>query len=143
MSFETFKAVLDKFPKVLTQIAIGADSHATSNPDLWKMMEYSRSIGITPNITVADISDETADLLIKYCGATAVSRYTNKDLCYDSVKRLTDRGMKQCNIHMLVSLETEDMVWETLKDRLVDPRLEKLNAIVLLSLKKKRQGQEF
>jgi hypothetical protein len=148
MSFETFKSVIDKFPKVdehwvLTQIAFGADSHATSNPDLWKMMKYSRSIGIIPNITVADISDETADNLAKYCGAVAVSRYANKDLCYDSVKRLTDRGMTQVNIHILVSSETEEMVWETLRDRLADPRLAKLNAIVLLSLKKKGRGRTF
>ena len=153
MSFETFKAVIDKFPKVedkdgnkhwlMTQIAIGADSHAISNPDLWKMMEYSRSLGIVPNITVADVSDETADNLIKYIGACAVSRYANKDLCYDSVKRLTDRGLTQCNIHILVSAETENMVWETLQDRLTDPRLAKLNAIVLLSLKKKGRGKTF
>jgi len=143
MSFKTFKCIIDKFPKTLTQIAFGADSHATSNPDLWKMMEYSRSIGVIPNITVADISEETADKLSQYCGAVAISRYTNKDLCYDSVKRLTDRGMDQINIHMLVSSETEDMVWETLQDRLIDPRLEKLNAIVLLSLKKKGRGHSY
>lgn len=148
MSFESFKAVLDKFPKVdgrwvLTQIAFGADSHAISNPDLWKMMEYSRSVGIIPNITVADISNETADKLREYCGAVAVSRYANKNLCYDSVKKLTARGMTQINIHILVSSETEDMVWETLHDRLTDPRLAKLNAIVLLSLKKKGRGRTF
>lgn len=153
MSFESFKSVIDKFPTVedkdgnkhwlMSQIAIGADSHATSNPDLWKMMEYSRSIGIVPNITVADISDETADKLAHYCGAVACSRYANKDLCYDSIKKLTDRGMTQCNIHMLVCEETEDMVYETLRDSMTDPRLEKLNAIVLLSLKKKGRGEGF
>jgi MoaA/NifB/PqqE/SkfB family radical SAM enzyme len=148
MSFETFKTILDKFPKVeghwiLNQIAFGADAHATSNPDLWKMMEYCRSVGVIPNITVADITDETADKLAQYCGAVSVSRYANKDLCYDSVKRLTDRGMTQVNIHIMVSAETEEMVWETLRDRLTDPRLEKLNAIVLLSLKQKGRGKTF
>lgn len=153
MSFETFKTALDKFPKVkdkdgkdhwlLSQVAFGADSHATSNPDLWKMMEYCREVGITPNITVADISDETADKLAHYCGAVACSRYANKDLCYDSVKKLTDRGMTQCNIHMLVCAENEDMVYEILRDSMTDSRLEKLNAIVLLSLKKKGRGVGF
>jgi hypothetical protein len=148
MPFSTFKKIIDKFPKFdgchfLTQIAFGADSHATSNPDLWAMMEYSRSLGIIPNITVADISDETADQLVRYCGAVAVSRYANKDLCYDSVQKLIDRGMNQINIHMLVAQETEEMVWETMRDRLTDPRLQKLNAIVLLSLKQKGRGENY
>lgn len=142
MSFETFKIILDKMPWIL-QVAFGADSECTSNPDIWKMMAYCREKGIVPNITVANISDETADNLVKYCGAVAVSRYTDKNLCYDSVKRLTDRGMKQINIHILVSDNTRDMVMETLQDRLTDNRLAKLNAIVMLNLKKKGRGEAF
>jgi SAM-dependent methyltransferase len=109
MSFETFKGIIDKMPWTL-QVAFGADSECTSNPDIWKMMAYCRKKDIVPNITVANISDETADELTKYCGAVAVSRYFNKDICYDSVKKLTDRGMKQINIHALVSNETYDLV---------------------------------
>ena len=143
MTFDTFKTIIDKMSKTLTQIAFGADSHAESNPDLWKMMEYSRSIDIVPNITIAEITDEVADKLAKYCGATAVSRYQDKNICYDSVKKLTDRGMTQINIHQLVAAETYDQVMETIKDRMSDPRLSKLNAIVLLSLKQKGRGVNF
>lgn len=143
MSLETFKTILDKFPPSLTQIAFGADAHATNNPDLFKMMEYTREKGIIPNITVADISDETADKLAKLAGAVAISRYANKNICYDSVKRLTDRGMTQCNIHAMISLETYDQVKETLSDTLTDPLLAKLNAVVLLSLKPKGRGTVF
>lgn len=146
MSFDTFKKIFHKLPRTLTQIAFGADSHATSNPDLFKIMDYCRNNDynyVVPNITVADISDETADKLSELCGAVAVSRYANKELCYDSVKKLTDRGMKQINIHILVSDNTYDMVMETLKDRLTDERLQKMNAIVLLSLKKKGRGVNF
>ena len=35
MSFDTFKKIFDKLPKCLSQIAIGADSYATSNPELF------------------------------------------------------------------------------------------------------------
>ena len=152
MSFETFQKILDSmfwlnsnevFETLVCQIAFGADAQATSNPDLWRMMEYTRSRGVVPNITVADISDETADKLIKYCGAVAVSRYANKDICYNSIKKLTDRGLTQCNIHMMVSEETFDMCLETIRDRLSDPRLAKLNAIVFLSLKQKGRGVNF
>jgi len=145
MSLDTFKQLFDKIAKsrLLCQIALGADSNATSNPDLFSMMEYSRLNGVIPNITVAEITDETADKLVKLAGAVAVSRYADKNVCYDSVKRLTDRGLLQTNIHILVSRESYDWVMETLQDRLTDPRLSKLKAIVLLSLKKRGRGIGF
>jgi len=143
MSLETFKKVLDAFPLTLTQVAFGADAQAKANPDLWAMMDYCREKKIIPNITVADIDDETADKLVSHCGAVSVSRYANADVCYDSVKKLTDRGLKQTNIHCMVSLETFDMCMQTLKDRLTDERLSGLNAIVFLSLKKKGRGERF
>lgn len=144
MSLDTFKTIMSKMvyegQPFLTQMAIGADASATSNPDLFDMMRHARSIGVIPNITVADISDETADTLSQLCGAVAVSRYEDKDKCYNSVKRLTDRGLRQTNIHIMLSEETLPIVHETFKDYLEDPRLEKLNAIVILSLKRKGRG---
>jgi MoaA/NifB/PqqE/SkfB family radical SAM enzyme len=152
MSFETFKSILERFAlkgengeKIysISQTALGADSSATSNPDLFPMMEYARSVGIIPNITVANISDETADKLAAVCGAVAVSRYSDKNKCYDSVKKLTDRGMKQINIHFMISKETLEQAYETIDDIISDSKLEKLNALVLLSLKPKGRGTSF
>lgn len=143
MSLDTFKKIIDVMPIFITQIALGADSKCISNPDIFKMMEYARSKGIVPNITVANISDDTADKLAKVAGAVAVSRYANKDLCYDSVQKLTDRGMKQTNMHFMISEQTFEDCKETLNDILADKRLKKLNAIVLLSLKKKGRGEKY
>ena len=140
MSFETYKQIFDKLPKSLTQCALGGSANAISNPDIWKIMEYTRENGVIPNITVANISDETAEQLAKYCGAVAVSRYEDKNYCYDSIKKLTDRGMKQINIHVLVSEETYPWIMEIFKDTKTDPRLAGLNAIVLLSLKQRGRG---
>jgi len=148
MSLDTFKKILDKFDIVseekkvncLNQIAFGADATGLANPDLFQMMEYTRLKGVVPNITLANISDEVADKLVKLCGAVAVSRYENKNVCYDSVKRLTDRGMSQVNIHQLVSEETIEQAKQTVLDRISDPRLAKLNAIVFLSVKRKGRG---
>jgi len=140
MSFDTFKTIMDKMGKQLTQIAFGADSEATSNPELFKMADYCRSIGVVPNITVANVSDEIADKLANVMGAVAVSRYSDKNVCYNSIKKLTDRGMTQCNMHFMISEETYDSCMETLSDIKNDDRLSKLNAIVLLSLKKKGRG---
>lgn len=144
MSFETFKKIMDILPKSIQQIAFGADSTLKSNPDIWKMMEYCRSVGIIPNVTLAQIlDDETADNLAKYCGAVALSDHGDFDIMANAVKMLTDRGMKQVNIHVVLSQETFDSVMNVFEKRLTDPRLEKLNAIVCLSLKQKGRGESF
>ena len=143
MSFETFEAILDKFDTGLTQIAFGADVDGTSNPDLFRMMYHAKKKGVIPNITLANIKDEMVDNLSNLCGAVAISRYEDKEICYNSVKKLTDAGMKQVNIHMLLSEETYDMAIETARHTITDSRLGKLNAIVFLSLKQKGRGEKY
>ena len=144
MSFDMFKSIIDKMPDTITQIAIGADAQGTANPDMIDMMAYSLFKNIIPNITVADISDDMAQKLSVLCGAVAVSRYKDKNYCYNSVKKLIDRDMKQINIHIMISEETLDQVYETINDYIEgDTRLKNLNAIVLLSLKKKGRGEGF
>lgn len=149
MSLDMFKDIIDRMPRfndipLLNQMAIGADAQCESNPDTFAMMKYARKMGIIPNITVADINDETADKLSQLCGACAVSVYSNKEHGYNSVKKLVDRGMKQVNIHKMICQENLDEVYELFNDYLNgDPRLKGLNAIVLLSLKTKGRGDGF
>ena len=80
MSFDTFTKVVEKLPRSVGQIAFGADATLESNPDIWKIMQKCRDMGIVPNITVANISDDVADNLAKYCGAVACSNYGNMKL---------------------------------------------------------------
>ena len=141
MSFETFKTIFDKLPKTLTQIAFGADATLTSNPDLFKMMKYSKDNGVMPNITVANVNDETASKLKELCGVVCVSNY-GPQWCYESVKRLISKGVKT-NIHQLLSKQTYKQCLKVLDDYKSDERLKGLNAIVFLSLKKKGRGIEF
>uniref|UniRef100_A0A6M3KY95 Putative radical SAM superfamily protein n=1 Tax=viral metagenome TaxID=1070528 RepID=A0A6M3KY95_9ZZZZ len=143
MTFDTFKIVLDKMPKTLTQIAIGIGS-IDANPDLFKMMDYSRSKGIIPNVTINGerMTGALYDRLAQTCGAVAVSLY-DKDTCYNAVKELTDRGMKQVNIHALLSKETYMKCYETLLSRIIDPRLAGLNAVVFLWLKPKGERNQL
>ena len=142
MSFETYKTVFSKLPKTLTQIAFGADAQAESNPDLLKIMEYTRENGVIPNITVADISDEMLDKLSKVVGAVAISHYPfrDKNICYNLVDKFVKAGIKQTNIHQLVAKETFGSILQLFEDCKEDPRLKGLNAIVLLSLKPKGRG---
>jgi hypothetical protein len=143
MPFKTFKKIFKSLPRSVTQIAFGVDAQCKTNPDTFRIFEYCRSHGVIPNVTVADVTVETARKLAKCCGAVAVSRYENKDICYNSVQKLVKAGCKQVNIHAMVSVETYEQVLETLKDYLADKRLEKLNAIVLLSLKQKGRGVNY
>lgn len=145
MSFDMFKAIFDNInkSKTLTQIAVGADANLKSNPDIWKMFHYTRSNGVIPNVTVANIDELTAVRLASVCGGVAVSRYSNKNWCYDSVARLTGVGMKQVVIHQLLSKETLSQAYETINDFHNDDRLCNLKAIVFLSLKQKGRGKKY
>jgi MoaA/NifB/PqqE/SkfB family radical SAM enzyme len=142
MSLETFKIVVDKMPSVL-QIAL-ATGDVDANPDIWNMMEYARSKGIVPNITINGyrLTDEIVSNLVKYTGAVAVSLYS-EDVCFNAVKRLTDAGQKQVNIHQLLSAETTTSCFSVLEKYKTDDRLKKLNAIVFLSLKQKGRGENY
>jgi radical SAM protein with 4Fe4S-binding SPASM domain len=145
MSYSTFETVLNVLNEgeFLTQVAFGADSRAESNPDLFKMMQLCRSKKIVPNITVADISDETADRLVSLCGAVAVSLYEDKDVCYNTVHKLTSRGLKQVNIHCMLSKQTYGNTMSALVDIVKDKRLQELNAVVFLSLKQLGRGKKY
>jgi len=149
MSFEDFQIIFHKIPKILTQIAFGVDSQCKTNPDVWKILEYCRNNDynyVIPNITVADIDDETAKELAKICGAIAVSYYPdqNKECCFESIKLLNKYKVNQCNIHCMLSKETfNDILWlfNYVKKNKTFKKM--INAIVLLSLKQKGRGVSF
>lgn len=155
MSLETFKTIFDRLnqPRTMTQIAFGVDAEASEelNPDIWKIFEYTKYHGVTPNVTVADITQSTAEKIVQYCGACAVSAYqTDKNRCYDSVHLLVEEAKKQqkegyfkVNIHAMVSDETYEFLFELLHDVEHDKRLQGLNAVVFLSLKQKGRGTAF
>lgn len=151
MGFDKFKEVLDRLVKActLTQVALGVDARAATNPDLEKILSYCRYQGIVPNITVADIDQPTADLLVKYCGAVAVSWYPlrNSQACYDSLKLLQSAKNKQqrntqLNIHALLCLETLPF-FDELFIKLQNELKGIVRATVLLSLKKKGRGHSW
>jgi MoaA/NifB/PqqE/SkfB family radical SAM enzyme len=104
-------------------------------------MKHCRENGVIPNYTThgLDITPEKAQLTKDLCGAVAVS-VVNKEKTYNTVKMFTDTGMDQVNIHYTLSDERFDGAFNLMKDTKEDPRLEKLNAIVFLSLKQKGRG---
>ncbi len=142
MSFETFKVIFDKIPQTLTQIAFGI-GNLNGNPDLIKMIDYCRdnewNPGVVPNLTINgwELDSKWVDVLSSKLGGIAVSRYENKDICYNAVKKLTDAGMSQVNIHMVLSNESLKDCYQLIDDAVSDPRLEKMKAVVFLTLKPK------
>jgi MoaA/NifB/PqqE/SkfB family radical SAM enzyme len=144
MPLDTFKKVIKAINRynTLTQVAFGLGSTGEENPDLWKMCEYLRSNTIIPNGTVADITDETADKIAALFGAAAVSWHGDKNICYESVYKLTSRGLKQTNIHFVLCEETYNDALALIHDIKHDKRLEGMYALVFLSLKKKGRAVE-
>jgi radical SAM protein with 4Fe4S-binding SPASM domain len=146
MSFETFKNIFHKLPRTLTQIAFGI-GNINSSPDLRKIFDYCRDNDyqyIVPNVTINGfgMTPEWYDYLAKTLGACAVSNH-HEDSCFNAVKELTDRGMTQINIHQVVSLETFDICMSIIDQVQLDPRLNKLNAVVFLMLKQKGRGKNL
>lgn len=144
MSLDTYKKILSKLPKTICQIA-GGIGDIDSNPDLWNILEYTRSQGIVPNITINgwNLTDEYAEKLAKLCGAISVSKYSPKDVCYNAIEKLSKfknkdgYTLKQINIHQLIAHETIKGCIEVIDDKMNDERLKGLNSIVFLTLKEK------
>jgi MoaA/NifB/PqqE/SkfB family radical SAM enzyme len=143
MSFETFKIIFDKVKGNLTQVAFGVGD-LNANMDLKKMMIYCREHNVIPNITFngSFLNEDWSTFLAGICGAVSVSNY-NKPICYSAIKTLTDKGLKQANIHQLLSKETLIPVYKLLYDIQNDARLENLNAVVFLSLKQRGRGVSY
>jgi hypothetical protein len=136
MSFEKFKEIFDKLPNTITQIAFGCGT-LRKHPEMWDMFKYCRENDVVPNLTVnGDVDKEEFDKIAEYARSCAVSIY-DKDISYNAIKELTDRGMTQINIHYMISEETYEKAFELMDDIKTDPRLEKLGALVLLNLKPK------
>jgi len=142
MTLDEFKEIFHKMPKTLTQIAFGIMNIST-NPDFFEMMEYARQHGVVPNYTChgLDMTDEFADKTAKLCGAVAVS-LLDKNRTYNTIEKLTSRGMSQINIHYMLSQETYDRAFEIIDDIVKDPRLKKFNAIVFLQYKCKGRNPD-
>jgi hypothetical protein len=141
MSLDTFKKIFHKLPATVGQIAFGCGT-LRRHPEMWDIFKYAKDNGVTPNLTInGDVDQHEFDKIAEMCGACAVSIY-DKNLSYDAIKALTDRGMKQVNIHFMISQETYERAFEIMADIKSDPRLAKLNAIVFLSLKTKGRSKD-
>lgn len=145
MSFKTYKRIFDIVPPSVCQIAFGVDSSCTSNPDCWEIFHHTRHRGVIPNVTVAQIDNETALELAKVMGAVSVTAHDDTEICYESVKRLAEHALKtkilrQINIHVMISEETLPLAYKVIRDT---SKMKFVNAVVMLALKQKGRGENF
>jgi len=143
MRLETFQVVLSKLGEQLTQVAFGI-TDADSNPDFPAILRHCRAQGVIPNYTTSGLgmTEELIALTADACGAVAVSVYPhNKELAYDTVRRLLEAGVEQTNIHLLYYQENLAFVREVLRDVELDDISP--NAVVLLALKAKGRGSNL
>lgn len=147
MSFDTFKVIFDKMPKTLGQIAFGiGDMPETDEDDMWRMFAYCHLNGVVPNLTFNGygLNNINVPLLASYCGAIAVSHYNSTDDCFNAIETLSKAGVKQMNIHKVLSQETLDECHELISFAAVDERAKQyLKAIVFLTLKPKGSRNTF
>ena len=137
ITLDDFKKVVNRFPRNLSQIALGITGVQT-NPDFVEMLRWLREDkGIVPNYTLsgADLNDEIFEATLKYCGRVAVSVYeTDKNLCYNTIKRFNDRHPNFCNMHIILSDSNLPFIEEVLTD-IEDKKVEGLRNIVFLRCK--------
>lgn len=137
MTIDQFKTIVGKFPRNLSQIALGITGVQT-NPDFKEMLRWLREdMGIIPNYTLsgADLNDDIFEATLKYCGRVAVSVYeTDKSLCYNTIKRFNERSPNFCNMHLILSDYNLKFVNEVLDD-IDSGKVEGLRNIVFLRCK--------
>lgn len=142
MSLATFKQIMDRMPKSLCSIAFGVLSPFAQHPEIWEILEECRARDVVPCMTINEsISDNDAKKLAKLCGAVAVSvNPHNREQAYTTIETLSiNYGMPQVNIHIVLSNDSVEFVKSVVRDIQTDPRLQKMNAMVMLSFKDKAQ----
>lgn len=146
MSLELFKNIFSKIKKNLTQIAFGIGD-IDGNPDMMSIFTYCRNNGVIPNVTINGyrLSYAWAMRLASVCGAVAVSHYGDGGYCYQAVSLLCYVGLKQVNIHKILSEETyeecKNIITDVASDKETNGRLQGLKAIVFLAIKPKGRAK--
>lgn len=144
MSLSEFQNILDKMGNQLTQLAFGI-MNIDTNPDFFEMAKYARSKGVIPNFTMHPydkLDSILANEINKLFGAVAISYYDKEGVLMNA-ERLYEAGMRQVNIHFMLSNETYSDAMQLLRDFKEDERFKYINAIVFLSLKQKGRGKNF
>lgn len=135
-TFSDFKKMFSKIPKSLYSIEFIIDN-IENNIDIWKILKYTKKHDVLSTIVInSDITENQVDILVKLCDSVSVSIF-DKEKTYNCVKKITDKGLKTCNLHVEISDETFDNTMQILKDIKIDERLTKLHSVIFMTQKEK------
>jgi MoaA/NifB/PqqE/SkfB family radical SAM enzyme len=135
-----FRQLLEVIPDQVTQVALGIGD-LSEGCNLWECASLLRARDVIPNVTINGwrLTPALSHKLASVMGAVAVSYYDH-ETCLNAVASLSEAGLRQVNIHYLLSSESVDRVVTLLDAIQGDPRLRSLNAVVFLVAKPKGRG---
>lgn len=79
MSLPVFKNIIDQCKGKTFEVALGGFGSPNEHEDFEEIIKYAYENGVVPNYTTSgiELTDEQIEATKKYCGAIAVSLYSN------------------------------------------------------------------
>lgn len=129
MSLDDFKNIVNQCKDKTFQFALGGCGDPDQHENFKEILETCVNAGITVNFTTSGLgmTEKTASLCKKHCGAVAVSWYRSK-YTLQAIKMLIDAGVKT-NIHYVLNKNTVKEALERLQNESFPKGI---NAIVFL-----------
>lgn len=139
MSVEDFEWIARQCKGKCNQFALGGRGDPDQHEHFEEILKICAEYNIVPNFTTSGygMTEQTASLCKKYCGAVAVSWYRN-DYTFAAIRMLQDAGVKT-NIHYVVGNNSIDEAIERLSK---NDFPEHVNAVIFLMHKPVGQGTE-
>ncbi len=115
MILDNYKKIIDEATGKTFQIALGGAGDPNKHEQFEEILKYTRENNIIPNLTTSgtDISSREISLISNYCGAVAVSYYSNLVFGHETNEQ-TIRTISQLksliptNIHYVISKDSID-----------------------------------
>ncbi|MGB8264526.1 MAG: radical SAM protein [Dehalococcoidales bacterium] len=108
MTFTDFITIADQCAGKVHQFALGGRGDPDMHENFEEILAYSRNKDIVPNMTTSGygLTQESAKIIARYCGAAAVSWYRN-DYTYRAIEMLVAAGAV-VNVHYVLSNDSID-----------------------------------
>lgn len=134
-----YRRIIDESKGKTFQIALGGAGDPNKHDDFEEILRYTRINGIIPNMTTSgiDILDREVDLISKYCGAIAISYYSNLVFGEETNEQTVEvisrfKSLLPTNIHYVISRDSIDEAIYRLEN---DVWPQGINAVVFLLYK--------
>jgi radical SAM protein with 4Fe4S-binding SPASM domain len=116
MTLENYKSIINQVEGKVFQVALGGAGSPNEHPQFKEILEYTVAHNIIPNYTTSGIgvTKEIAELTRQFCGACAVSEYS-QPYTYEAIRLFLEAGCKT-NIHYVISNASIDEATKRLEE---------------------------